>query len=1814
MRARPTGHAGWAFLARLAHPARLARPARSAVLLPGLILALLAILAPAAPASKGGPPSYPKIATYGSAFNRFTPGQWDTLSWFDLVVCRASPYRVAQIRERNPDQRLFFLTMPQNIVSWEEDQTWWYPDTSYSLHRLVQFYVEQNDWYLRDIWGQRISEWDGWAANWTPYCPEGNYGTSKGLTYAEWYASVAMPQIMGGSQKWEPWGWGSSAFDGVAWEVMADCPASGLPDPYMYADPDGDGVAEGIYSSCYDGGDEDPLSLLMHESNEDFYARLQQWVPADLILNKNRGGKHTHPSWAYELNGLKLEDWNPSRTRAVNSWWSWMYGRRHEDGEFIGDGYAFAEQSMYRTGIDELDGWDMTWIMVWTRGVEWEPARAERMRRWGMGTSMLGDGYFVFCVDQGTPDWFDIFDWDFGQALEDYQRELVGSDTLYVRRFEQGFVEVNPYYPQSLSGVPPEDARFAFWLDVDDLEVVGIAHDQVTLRWRVPQGEINGVDATEIRWAIWPITAENWELAQPAAAGLVSGTGGSQVECIVAGLEPETDYYFAAKNRIYGRWQPGVSNLAAATTAAAPPGSEPDETPPAAVLDLGSPDQGPGWIDLTWSAPGDDGDEGAAERYLLRYRLGAEIVDEGAWLAADSVAAGLPAPATAGTPQGVRLEGLQPGELYGIALRAIDEAGNLAGLSNPLLMLCPEPPDTLPPAPIHDLAVTATYSDGFDLAWTAPGDDAAEGTASGYRLAWLAGGPIDTETDWEQAAQESLATLAPAPAGTPQSYALRGLDPETLYGLALRAHDDVGALSPLALPALLAETLPAPDTLPPAAVSDLALVEAGTSWLELSWTAPGDDGAQGAADHFVLGWRAGSEALVGEDDWQAAVQVTEGLPDPPAAGTPIIWRLTGLAPETRLALAVRSYDDAGLASALSNALLAETLPPPDTLAPAAIADLAVDSVTPSSARLTWSCPGDDGMAGQAERFVLGWLEGAELVDEAAWAAADTLLDGLPRPLAAGEPVAFLFTGLTPERIYSFAVRADDDAGRRSPLGPPVTFATPAVPDTVAPGAVEDLQAQLRPAGTVRLVWTAAGNDGAAGLAPWLVVAIRPDAPVAAEADWAVAQRETLANEVSGGAQDSLDLIGLERDREWGFAVRYIDPARLAGPPSNAVLLAIPPPPDTISPDPVNDLLVLAAEPTQVTLQWSCPGDDGETGVAERFVLGWVAGAALANEGDWAAAQQIEAGLPRPGPPGSVVSYTLASLEPEQTYNVGVRTYDDAGLLSALGTPATVTLPAHPDTLPPERVTDLDVALRGEAALLLSWTAAGDDGRAGTAATLIVARRQDQMIETESDWQAARRDTCASATPGGAPDSLLLDDLARGAAWGFALRYRDEAGLVGPISNFATGFIPAEPVPADTTAPAAITDLRVIALGEGALTLAWSAGGDDGQAGEADHYRVGIISGARMTAADWTRADHHEWAHGGALGGSECVQQLTGLTAGESYGLALCAVDEAGNESLLSNPIWVPALTPRAELVPASIDDLELILTGTEWAEFAWSAPADPGGGEAVEAYRLGWAVESFTEAEWDQISQLALPDSPAAPGARERFRLESLEPVTTHWVALRSRNGLGRWSSLSACVAVTTHAWDAQPPPTPAAPTVTVDEEVTLYWLPVETPDLLGYNVYGRPASAGSGEQLNDDPLAETNWSFSCPGRGENFFVAVTALDASGNESLLSAETPLFSRELRLAGPFPHPIEGEARFTLTLPVAEGGAAHVSARIFSVAGYQIRRWIDETLPTGTELPLQWDTRDDRGALVGPGLYFLKLETPTESLMRKIYVRR
>ena len=128
------------------------------------------------------------------------------------------------------------------------------------------------------------------------------------------------------------------------------------------------------------------------------------------------------------------------------------------------------------------------------------------------------------------------------------------------------------------------------------------------------------------------------------------------------------------------------------------------------------------------------------------------------------------------------------------------------------------------------------------------------------------------------------------------------------------------------------------------------------------------------------------------------------------------------------------------------------------------------------------------------------------------------------------------------------------------------------------------------------------------------------------------------------------------------------------------------------------------------------------------------------------------------------------------------------------------------------------------------------------------------------------------------------------------------GLIALMLVAAIGCSDDDPAsPGDTTPPDVVTDLRVQAISDSVLTVAWTAPGDDGVEGKAARYDI-RYDATTITAGSWAACSQVEDVPEPAASGTEQSVEITSPTRSDIY-VALKAADEVPNWSGLSNVVY-----------------------------------------------------------------------------------------------------------------------------------------------------------------------------------------------------------------------------------------------------------------------------------------------------------------------
>jgi hypothetical protein len=223
------------------------------------------------------------------------------------------------------------------------------------------------------------------------------------------------------------------------------------------------------------------------------------------------------------------------------------------------------------------------------------------------------------------------------------------------------------------------------------------ADSSIVLQWTAPgdDGNVGRATSYDLRYRTTGISGTDttswWNGATQVTGEPAPGAAGVTDSMRVRGLQPQTTYYFMIRAADEVPNWSGFSNLAVKSTSG-------DSTPPSAIADLTVTGSTGNSLALRWTAPGDDGNVGTATSYDIRYST--SNITNGNWSSATQ-ATGEPTPAVAGTVQTFTLTGLSGSQTYYVAIRAVDDRGNMGALS---VIASGTTLDTIPPAPVRDLS------------------------------------------------------------------------------------------------------------------------------------------------------------------------------------------------------------------------------------------------------------------------------------------------------------------------------------------------------------------------------------------------------------------------------------------------------------------------------------------------------------------------------------------------------------------------------------------------------------------------------------------------------------------------------------------------------------------------------------------------------------------------------------------------------------------------------------------------------------------------------------------------------------------------------------------------------------------------------------------------------------------------------------------------------------------------------------------------------------------------------------------------------
>ena len=404
-------------------------------------------------------------------------------------------------------------------------------------------------------------------------------------------------------------------------------------------------------------------------------------------------------------------------------------------------------------------------------------------------------------------------------------------------------------------------------------------------------------------------------------------------------------------------------------------------------------------------------------------------------------------------------------ERKGYGFDSNDNAGDfvLRTISQPQNSKCGPEPDGGPPAAITNLsALTGAVVGSVILTWTAPGDDGTlwANYRGSYEVRWATYAVSGSSVAWWNENQNRSRLLAgPLEVGLTETRTVTGLVPGTTYYFAVVARDELNNSSELDWRSASGATQASAFAFgvppaPPGTITYL-LAQPGTNIGEiaLNWVAPGADGYSGnnSAGYYVV-YYATYSVGVSSGVWLAAARQWIFY-NPVDVGNMEVRILTGLSAGVTYYFAIKTVDNNGEYSFDEFINSADTQkygfafsPTGSAIPPGTITNLNVSAgISPGEVILRFVAPGDDGTSGVAKQYDIRYSLN-RIVDENDFNNATRVnLNIVPEESGQWEEITI--SGLNPERIYYFALKAIDDGGLSGAVSSgEITYSRPAQPD------------------------------------------------------------------------------------------------------------------------------------------------------------------------------------------------------------------------------------------------------------------------------------------------------------------------------------------------------------------------------------------------------------------------------------------------------------------------------------------------------------------------------------------------------------------------------------------------------------------------------------------------------------------------------------------------------------------------------------------------------------------------------------------------
>ncbi len=659
----------------------------------------------------------------------------------------------------------------------------------------------------------------------------------------------------------------------------------------------------------------------------------------------------------------------------------------------------------------------------------------------------------------------------------------------------------------------------------------------------------------------------------------------------------------------------------------------------------------------------------------------------------------------------------------------------------------------------------------------------------------------------------------------------------------------------------------------------------------------------------------------------------------------------------------------------------------DAALPSVPQNLQVSAVSQTELDVSWEAPSENG-----GRLITGYEVSHRKVEipPAAWST----------PNAVGPVFIHTITGLEVETIYEVQVTATNLAG----TGDPATSSEVATNPIVLASAPTGATVSAPTHSSLTLEWSAPQSDGG-GTITGYTVGHKLTTSSTYETQQVTGTTVVLRSLLPATTYD----ISIQATNEKGEGVA----ATLTGTTGPAVEPTVP-----------RSLTASATSPTEISISWQAPEDDGGAAIQSYNIRYRQSGTA-----QWSSVISVI----------GATSTSISDLSGGTEYELEVAANNSAG-----AGPYARTTQSTNAAIAPTAPQNLNVTAQGQNALTVAWIAPSSDG--GAPVTGYVVRYR---LESSQNW--------TSASPAG--QTVSLTGLLAGTSYVIGVSAVNSAGTGDEGTLVATT--------TDANAPSAPQNVEIQVTGPTSLSISWDVPAQIGGS-EISAYSVQYRLASAPATSAWSDATP-----------SGTTATITDLLPGTSYNVRVAAINVAGTGEFVSEEVTTSSSAPG---IPTS---LQITSPSPTELTVSWEAP-EITGGQPILLYKLRYRLTDsdvttpgVQPGDWEPVIEIE-------SAASLQRTLTQLSAGTSYDVQIAANNRIGDGEYSSNTVGVTNPATVPTSPPDGFEISSISHTGAELTWTELSSDEnggatVTGYRVGYRLADAdGSGQGT-----APGDWEFS---------------------------------------------------------------------------------------------------------------------------------